>query len=71
MSVREYPYKSYFIRVEEHSGVFIARIFKDLTDPPLAHIETGPRAVGLKPVLDASRQYIDQLYERKDPPKRG
>ncbi len=64
---REYEYKSYFIRIEEHPNVYIARIHKNLDDPPLGHIESGARARGQKLVLAAAKNYIDHLVEKKVP----
>ena len=62
---REFEYHNYFIRIEEHPNVFLARIYEDITEPPLAHLESGPRAQGIGPVMAAAKPYIDEIKKKK------
>lgn len=68
---QEIEYKSYVIRIEEHPKVYVARIFEDLTEPPLAHIERGPRLHGAHRVIAAAKRHIEQLENGKASTKRG
>ena len=63
--IREIEHKSYVIRIEEHPNVYVARIFEDLTDPPLAHIERGPRVRGVYRVIAAAKQHVEELEKKK------
>jgi hypothetical protein len=63
--IREIEHKSYVIRIEEHPRVYVARIFEDLTEPPLAHIERGPRLHGVHRVIAAAKQHIEELENNK------
>ena len=47
--------------LREHPKVYLARIYTDLTEAPLPHIESGARDAGMQKVLAAARKYIDKL----------
>ena len=66
---REWQYKSYYIRLEEHPNVYMVRIFKDLLAPPLSYMEMGPKSRGAKMILDEARKFIDGLTTEKGPAK--
>ena len=58
---QEIEYKSYVIRLEEHPKVYVARIYEDLTEPSLPHIERGSRLHGAHRVIAAAKRHIEKL----------
>jgi len=68
---QEIEYKSYVFRIGEHPKVYVARIFEDLTEPSLPHIERGSRLHGAHRVIAAAKRHIEKLENGKASTKWG
>jgi hypothetical protein len=61
----EYYYRGFIIQVEDSLKTFIARVFTDVTEPPIVHLQTESGALSTKPILAQARARVDGLLKAK------
>ena len=69
--MRDYEYKRFLLKVDGTVNAHIVRIYEDVTRPPVAQFESGPRALGLNELLKLARNRVDDIEKEKPPGHRS